>query len=213
VAKAANQAETPSTPGGNRMNSMFTARHVAEEAADRWWLFLVTGIGWMIFAILVFQWNYTTVYAVSYLFGFVALAAGLNEFFEISISTTGWKVAHGILGALFLIAGIWALVHPHAAFATLSSLVAFFLLFKGIFDIMIAFMAKGQSDAWWLQLFVGILEIALAFWVAGSFRDQVILLVIYVGVTALFRGVTELIIAFKLKGLRDRIDTDRLAPA
>jgi uncharacterized membrane protein HdeD (DUF308 family) len=78
---------------------------------------------------------------------------------------------------------------------------------------MIAFMAKGQSDAWWLQLFVGILEIALAFWVAGSFRDQVILLVIYVGVTALFRGVTELIIAFKLKGLRDRIDTDRLAPA
>ena len=184
------------------MNMTLTERHVVEEAASRWWLFLVTGIGWLIFAILVFQWNYTTVYAVSYLFAFVALAAGLNELFEISISTTGWKVAHGILGVLFIIAGIWALVHPHAAFATLSSLMAFFLLFKGIFDIMVAFIAKGQSEAWWLQLVAGIVEIALAFWVAGSFRDQVILLVIYVGVMALIRGITELILAFKLKGLR-----------
>jgi uncharacterized membrane protein HdeD (DUF308 family) len=193
------------------MNMMLSDRHVVEEAAGRWWLFLLTGIGWLIFALLVFQWDYTTVYAVSYLFAFVALAAGLNEFFEITISSTGWKVAHGILGVLFIIAGIWALVHPHAAFATLSSLVAFFLLFKGIFDIMVAFIAKGQFDGWWLQLVVGILEIALAFWVAGSFRDQAILLVIYVGVTGLFRGITELILAFKLKGLKN--DMGRLAPA
>jgi uncharacterized membrane protein HdeD (DUF308 family) len=195
------------------MNMTLTERHVVEEAADRWWLFLLTGIGWLIFALLVFQWDYTTVYAVSYLFAFVALAAGLNEFFEIGVSTTGWKVAHGILGALFIIAGIWALVHPHAAFGTLSALVGFFLLFKGIFDIMVAFIAKGQYDGWWLQLIAGIVQIALAFWVAGSFRKEVLLLVIYVGVMALVRGVTELILAFKLKGLRGPDDMGTLAPA
>ena len=194
------------------MNVMLGDRHVIEEAADRWWLFLLTGIGWLIFALLVFQWDYTTVYAVSYLFAFVALAAGLNEFFEISVSTTGWKWAHGILGVLFIIAGIWALVHPHAAFATLSSLVAFFLLFKGIFDIMVAFIAKGQYDGWWLQLVAGIIQIVLAFWVAGSFRSQVFLLVIYVGIVALIRGITELILAFKLKGLKNG-DMGTLAPA
>jgi uncharacterized membrane protein HdeD (DUF308 family) len=195
------------------MNATLTNRHVVEEAADRWWLFLLTGIGWLIFALLVFQWDYTTVYAVSYLFAFVAIAAGLNEFFEISVSTTGWKWVHAILGVLFVIAGIWALVHPHAAFATLSSLVAFFLLFKGIFDIMVAFIAKGQYDGWWLQLVAGVIEIVLAFWVAGSFRSQVFLLVIYVGIMALIRGITELILAFKLKGLRDDGGTGRLAPA
>lgn len=194
------------------MNIMLSDRHVVEEAAERWWLFLLTGIGWLIFALLVFQWNYTTVYAVSYLFGFVAIAAGLNEFFEISVSSTGWKWVHGILGVLFLIAGIWALVHPHAAFATLSSLVAFFLLFKGIFDIMVAFIAKGQYEGWWLQLVAGIIEIVLAFWVAGSWRGQVFLLVVYVGIIALVRGITELILAFKLKGLKND-DMGRLAPA
>jgi hypothetical protein len=43
-------------------------------------------------------------------------------------------------------------------------------------------------------------EITIAFWVAGSFREKAILLVVCVGVIALMRGITELFLAFKLKG-------------
>jgi uncharacterized membrane protein HdeD (DUF308 family) len=191
------------------MNRMFTEREVLEDAADHWWLFLLSGIAWLVFALLVFQWDYTTVYAVSYLFGIVAIIAGINEFAALPVLTSGWRIVRVILGVLFIAAGIWALVHPHNAFATLAALVAFFLLFKGIFDLTVAFMAKDQFDIWWLQLVLGIIEIALAFWVAGSFVDSVILLVVYVGVMALFRGFSELFLAFKLKGLGRR----RLAPA
>jgi uncharacterized membrane protein HdeD (DUF308 family) len=187
------------------VNMMFSEREVLEEAADRWWIFLVTGIGWLVFALLVFQWDYTTVYAISYLFGFVALMAGVNEFLQIAFSTTGWKIVHGILGVLLLIAGIWALVHPHNAFATLAALMGFFLLFKGVFDLTVAFVTKDQFELWWLQLIVGILEILLAFWVAGSFKRSATLLVAYVGIIALARGITELFLAFKLKGLRRQI--------
>ena len=98
----------------------------------------------------------------------VALFAAVNEFFQIAVSTTGWKIAHGLLGVLFVIAGIWALVHPHAAFATLAALIGYFFLFKGIFDLMVAFMTRSYFDLWWIQLVVGILEIVLAFWVAGA---------------------------------------------
>jgi uncharacterized membrane protein HdeD (DUF308 family) len=187
---------------------MFEDRELLEEAVDRWWVFLVTGIGWLVFALLVFQWDYTTVYAVSFLFGFVAVFAGINEFFQITISTTGWKWVHGLLGVLFVIAGLWAIVHPHNAFATLAALIGFFVLFKGIFDVTVAFMSRDHFDLWWLQLVVGIIEILLAFWVAGAFRNQVILLVVYVGFVALARGLTELFVAFKLRGMRNR-----LAPA
>ena len=183
------------------MNAMLDDREVLEEAAHRWWIFLASGIAWLVFALLVFQWNYTTVYAISILFGITALVAGVNEFFAITVSTTGWKWVHGFLGVLFVIAGIWALVHPHTAFATLAALVAFFLLVKGIFDLTVAFMTKGYFDLWWVQLVLGILEIVLAFWVAGSFRQQAILLVVYVGIVALTRGITEIFLAFKLKGL------------
>ena len=190
------------------MHAMLDEREVLEDAANRWWIFLVSGIAWLVFALLVFQWNYTTVYAISILFGVVALFASANEFVTIAVSTTGWKIVHGILGVLFAIAGIWALVHPHNAFATLASLVGFFLLFKGVYDLTVAFVAKGQFELWWLQLVLGIIEILLAFWVAGDFRRKTILLVVYVGIVALTRGITELFLAFKLHRLKKE-----LAPA
>jgi uncharacterized membrane protein HdeD (DUF308 family) len=182
-------------------NMMFQDEEVLQEAASRWWIFLLSGIAWLVFSLIVFQWDYTTVYAISILFGCIALVAAMNEFMLISVATTGWKIVHGILGVLFVIAGLWALVHPHNAFATLAALVGFFLLFKGIFDLTVAFMTKEQFELWWLQLIVGIVEILLAFWVAGSFRKSASLLVVYVGVVALLRGITELFVAFKLKGL------------
>jgi uncharacterized membrane protein HdeD (DUF308 family) len=189
----------------NVFNTLFTERELAEEAADRWWMFLVTGIGWLVFSLLVFQWDYTTVYAISILFGIVALVAGVNEFFQIIVSSTGWKIVHGILGVLYVIVGVWALVNPRSAFTTLAALVAFFLLFKGIFDLTVAFMTKDEFDLWWLQLVLGIVEILLAFWVSGSFRTSAIFLVAYVGIIALSRGITELFVAFKLRGLRKRL--------
>ena len=184
---------------------MLEEREVVEEAAGRWWLFLLTGIIWLVVSLVIFQWDYTTVYAVSYLFGVVALFAGVNELFQITVSTSGWKVAHVILGVLFVLAGLWAIVHPHNAFATLAGLIGFFFLFKGVFDITAAFITRSQSELWWLQLIVGIVEILLAFWVAGSFKDKVILLVAYVGIIALSRGITEIFLAFKLRGLKRRV--------
>jgi uncharacterized membrane protein HdeD (DUF308 family) len=190
------------------VNIDLEAREVAAGAARLWWLFLLTGIGWLVFALIVFQWNYNTVYAISYLFGFVAVIAGVNEFLSLGVWTTGWKIVHALLGVLFLIAGIWALAHPHNAFATLAALVGFFLLFKGIMDITVSFIAKAGFDLWWLQLVLGIVEIVLAFYVAGSFKKSAVLLVAYVGIVALTRGITELFLAFKLHRLKKE-----LAPA
>ena len=68
-------------------------------------------------------------------------------------------------------------------------------------------MTKDEFDLWWLQLILGIVEILLAFWVSGSFRTSAIFLVAYVGIIALSRGITELFVAFKLRGLRKRLAT------
>jgi uncharacterized membrane protein HdeD (DUF308 family) len=184
------------------MSMALEEREVLAETSKRWWLFLVTGIGWLVVSLVIFQWNYKSVYAISILFGCMAIGAAVNEFLIISVSTTGWKIAHGLLGAVFVVTGIWALAHPHNAFATLASLVGFFLLFKGILDLTAAVIGRVANELWWLQLVVGILEILLAFWVAGSFRKSVTLLVAYVGIVALSRGITELFVAFKLRSLK-----------
>ena len=187
------------------MSTILGKRRLVEDDADYWWLFFLTGVAWFVFSLLVFQWDYTTVYAISYLFGVVAIIAGVNEFLQIAVWTSGWRVVRGSLGVLFVIAGIVALVHPRAAFETIAALIGFFLLFKGISDFSTAFLTRSDFELWWVQLVVGIIEILLAFWAAGNFREQTILLVVYVGIIGVSRGITELILAFKLKGLKRRL--------
>jgi uncharacterized membrane protein HdeD (DUF308 family) len=187
------------------MDTMFEDREVVVEAAGRWWLFLLTGIAWLVFSLIIFRFDITSVATIGLLFGVVAIMAGVNEFMAIAVSTTGWKIAHGILGVIFVLVGIFAFIEPGSAFAALASVIGFFFLFKGIFDITLAFATKGEFDLWWLQLVVGLLEIGLAFWVAGNFRDKVILLIVYTGLVALSKGITELFLAFKLKSLRSEL--------
>ena len=184
------------------MDTMFEPREVLSDAAGRWWLFLLSGIAWLVFSLVIFRFDINSVTSVGILFGIVAIMAGVNELMAVSVSTTGWKIARGLLGAIFIVIGVFALIEPGEAFASLASVIGFYFLFKGIFDITLAISTRGEFDLWWVQLVAGLLEIGLAFWVAGSFRDKVILLVVYTGLVAVSRGITELFLAFKLKGLR-----------
>jgi uncharacterized membrane protein HdeD (DUF308 family) len=174
---------------------------LAESASRLWWLYLITGILWLWVTLIILRLNLDTVYAISILFGFVAIGAGVNELIGIGASSRGWKVVHGILGALFIVAGIVAFFRPQGTFVALASIVAWVLLFKGIFDIVLALMTH-PAHLWWVGLIVGAIEILLAFWAAGYFRGSAILLVVWVAAFTLMRGITEIILAFRLRQLR-----------
>ena len=77
---------------------------------------------------------------------------------------------------------------------------AFFLLFAGIFNVVLALMNR-QVDLWWMRLILGIVEIGFGFWCAGSFQRSAIFLVSFVAVATLFRGITQIIQAFQLRKL------------
>ncbi len=175
---------------------------VRTDAGRWWWLFLVTGIAWLVVSLVVFRFSYESVAAISYLFGFVAIFFGINEFFAIGTSTRGWRIVRALLGVLFIVAGVVALTTPFSTFAAIASLMSFFLVLKGTFDIVLAFITKGDVPAWWLQLLVGIVELLLGFWAAGYFGRQVFLLVIWVAAMCMARGITEIVLAIKLHGLQ-----------
>jgi uncharacterized membrane protein HdeD (DUF308 family) len=187
------------------LDNMFEAREVVREAARWWWLFLLAGIAWLVFALVIFRFDVTSAATVAILFGIVAIIAGVDEFMAIGVSTTGWKIVHGILGVIFVLVGIFAFIEPGTTFEALAAVIGFFFLFKGIFDIAVAFATKDTYEMWWLQLVVGLIEIGLAFWVAGSFRDKVILLLVYVGIVALSKGITDIMLAFKLRSMKERV--------
>jgi uncharacterized membrane protein HdeD (DUF308 family) len=177
----------------------------AERAMARmtgpWWLFLVTGIAWLILAKIVLDADWGSVSAVSIMAGFLFIAAGVNEF-VVAAAVDSWKWLHVVFGVLFIVAGIFALVRPTAAFFSLAAIIGWYLLFKGFLDIVVSLSARMVSDLWWLGLVVGIAEILIGFWAAGSPRESVALLIIWVGASALARGIMEIILAFRIRGLQ-----------
>jgi uncharacterized membrane protein HdeD (DUF308 family) len=71
-----------------------------------WWLFLLTGIGWMIVGLVVLRFDYTSVSAIAILFGIVAIAAGVLEFGVSVVAAGWWKLLHGVLAGIFIATGI-----------------------------------------------------------------------------------------------------------
>ena len=137
------------------LDNMFEEREVVREASRWWWLFLLTGIAWLVFSLVIFRFDMTSAASIAILFGIVAIVAGVDEFMAIGVSTTGWKIVHGLLGVIFIVVGIFAFVHPGSTFEALAAVIGFFFLFKGIFDIAVAFATKGEFEMWWVQLIVG----------------------------------------------------------
>ncbi len=177
---------------------------LAESASRLWWLYLITGVLWLWVTLIILSLDIDTVYAIAILFGFVAIGAGINEFFAMGVSTTGWKIVHGVLGVVFIAAGIVAFFRPQGTFVALAAIVAWVLLFKGIFDIILALVSH-PAHLWWVGLIVGVVEILLAFWAAGYFRGSAILLVAWVAALTLLRGITEIVMAFRLRQLKKEL--------
>src|SRR6266704_3359605 len=138
--------------------------------AGPWWLFLVTGIAWLIIAVMVLRFTPASVNTVGVLMGVLFLLGAFNEFLIASIRRT-WRWAHAVMGVLFVVGAIWAFARPFNAWwlglvtgileivlgfwasqqqfpaqgALLLLWVGFFALFRGISEIVIGFEVRSRQ--------------------------------------------------------------------
>jgi uncharacterized membrane protein HdeD (DUF308 family) len=181
------------------MISAATAQRTLARALPPWWLLLITGIAWILVALIVLRFDYTSVSAISLLFGFVALAAGFMEIMGIFLAAGWWKLLNIVLAIVFIVAGIVAFIHPGDTFRALAAIFSFFLIFAGTFDIIISISSRHEIEVWWLQLVGGIIELALGFWAAGYYGRSAVLLIAWVAAFAIIRGVRDIVLAFRVR--------------
>jgi len=163
-----------------------------------WWIFLITGVAWTVVGAIVLRFDYTSVRAISILFGIVAITAGLFEFGVMLLSQGWWKLLYLVLAVAFIAAGVVSFIHPGNTFEALAAVISFFLIFAGIFDIIMSISARREIEIWWLQLIGGIIELALGFWAAGYYGRSAVLLVAWVAAYTIIRGVTDIVLAFRI---------------
>lgn len=175
---------------------------IDRRAAKAWWLFLVTGIAWIVICFAVLTWDPGTTALIGYLTGAVLIVAGINELVTIGFEHD-LRWLHGVLGALFIVGGVLAFMEPFQTFGILAVLIGWYLLFKGLAGVVIAILGRHDLHLWGLLLGAGIIEMLIGVWAIGAPVRSAWLLVLWVGITALFRGITEIVLAFKLRSARD----------
>ena len=179
-------------------------RMIVREGARYWWVFLLTGIAWLLIAWLVLRMDITSIAAVGVLLGVVFLVASVNEVGLGSLMSGGWKILHYVMALIFFIGGLWSLVRPVDSFFALASVLGLILIFYGTFEIARAFSSRDVNPYWWIGLVTGILLLLLAFWVSGSDRvyalaQRTYLILFWVGFMALFKGITQVVMAFGIR--------------
>ena len=182
------------------------ARGRVDTALDRragpWWLLLVTGIAWLVIALIVLRFRLSSVVAVGVLMGVVFLAGWFSEILIASMRAR-WRWAHLLMAFLFLFGAFWSFASPFSAFWALATIFGLLLIFRGSLDLVTSVSARDTNPAWWLGLTAGVLEILLGFWVSQQeFPARALLLLIWVGFFALFRGFSDILLAFEVHGAR-----------
>jgi len=176
-------------------------REVAETYARGWVWLIITGVLWLLLGFMLLSYRVSSI-SITVVFIAVVFWMGAISLFVISDMASGaWRVL-AIVGAIAALgAGIGALVWPAPTILVVAIFVAWYLLIRGIVEVVIS-LANTNIPGWWLTLLAGIISIALGAWAIGNPDRSVLLLVTILGVYAIFHGVAELILGVQLHTAR-----------
>jgi uncharacterized membrane protein HdeD (DUF308 family) len=182
--------------------------------ARNWWLIALRGLFAILFGILAFVWPGATIAALIILFGAYALVDGVFSVIA-GIAAYGererwWAVLlEGIASiAIGLITFFW----PDITALVLLYFIAAWAIVTGVLEIVAAIQLRRAITGEWLMILSGLASIVFG-----------ILLVIFPGAGALsvlwliaayaiVFGVLLIILAFRLRGLRQEADQTEPAP-
>jgi uncharacterized membrane protein HdeD (DUF308 family) len=173
------------------------------EAGRWWWVPLVAGVAWFLIAWLVLRADAGSLATVGALVGVAFLLAAVNEAAVAGLAAGGWKVAHYVAGAIFVLGAAWAFVRPIDTFFALASVLGLILLLQGALYIVRGIALRDLSPYWWLELLTGGLLTLLGLWVSVSDRvfdlaGRTAFILLWVGFMALFRGISDIVLAVSM---------------
>jgi uncharacterized membrane protein HdeD (DUF308 family) len=127
------------------------------------------------------------------------MAGLLHLLFAWRARAAGTKLWEILVGVVYIAGGIWLLVHPMAGLTSLTLLLATYLLFKGVFEIIHYFQVSPRRGL--LPLILdGIINLVLAIliWSQWPF-SSVWVIGTLVGLSILFSGISRLMLSMETR--------------
>jgi uncharacterized membrane protein HdeD (DUF308 family) len=160
----------------------------------------VTGIAWIIAALVVLQFDAASIKTIGVIVGCMFIFAGVQQLM-LALVGRGWLWA--VVAGFFWIAGVVCIVNPEETFAGLADTLGFLFAVVAIWWTVEAVISQPEGGLWWIGLIAGILMFIIAFWVGGQFFiEKAYALLVFAGMWALMKGVSDIVRAFAVRSLR-----------
>jgi uncharacterized membrane protein HdeD (DUF308 family) len=163
------------------------------------WLLVIYGVISVLFGLSALIWPESTVVALAWAFGIMALAEGIASLFalfrrDVAISR-GWLVLYALASIVF---GLLAIMHPLAVVNVLLLFIAAWLIVAGIYRIVFAIRVRKEIKGEWMIALSGVLAILLGVMFIAYPLAGLLTLAIWIGAAALVYGVLQLIAGVRM---------------
>ena len=178
-----------------------------EKFSQNWWTFAVRGVLAVIFGVMALIWPGQTLQALVLVFGAYALMDGTFAIFAGIASyryfDRWWAVLlEGVVG---VVVGLLTFFWPGITALVLLYFIAAWALITGIFEIVAAIQLRREITGEWMLILGGLLSIIfgiILFVFPGAGAASVVWMI---GIYAIVFGISEIIFAFRLRGLRNEL--------
>ena len=131
----------------------------------------------------------------------LVVSGGAHLVFAWYTRTTGGFIWELLLGIVYVLIGVYVLLHPVVGLASLTLALAFYLFAEGILELLLGFLLRAMPGSGWL-LFDGIITLILAImiWRAWPSSTEWVIGTL-VGISMLFSGVCRLMLSLAARRL------------
>ncbi|MFI5933475.1 HdeD family acid-resistance protein [Actinoplanes sp. NPDC051494] len=161
-----------------------------------WGFLLFAGVAWLAVAWSVLRLEPADIAQVA---GPVILFAAVTEAVRALAGTRTWWLNAGMTVLFAATGAILITDGDTSSWTTPAALIGWYLMVRGAADLAIAMLTRESDRIWGLLTVVGVTEVALGFFAAGSYARTAELVVVILGGAALIRGVADLVASLRLR--------------
>ena len=167
-----------------------------------WWVFLVRGILILIFGLFaLFSPGAVLASLIMYL-GIVAALSGLFTIIGSLFSKSEGKMSGILEGVIYLLIGILFIASPAFILTSLIYFIAIWALISGIMQIVYALKLRKVIENEWLAILSGVISIIFALVLFFNVAESANAVIMVIGVFSIISGIMNMILSFKIKGLK-----------
>jgi uncharacterized membrane protein HdeD (DUF308 family) len=179
------------------------------EMSRTWWVFLIRGIAAILFGIAAFLWPGLTIAVLVLLFGAYALVDGI---FAIIAGISARKEVERwwmmiIVGVAGIATGVLTFLWPGITALVLLYIIAAWAIVTGIFQIAAAIRLRREIEGEWWLILGGIASVIFGVLLVIMPGAGALASVWIIGIYAVFFGILMIVLAFRLRGLRNTVTT------